>query len=43
MKLEGDWEDAAQRMLEKKRPPEGWPEHDGDDEGEQPSKPQDDG
>lgn len=43
LKLDGDLEDAAKRLLDKKRPPEGWPKHDGDDEGEQPSKSQDDG
>lgn len=44
LKLDGDWEDAAKRMLDKKRPPEGWPKHDDrDDEGDQPSKPQDEG
>ena len=26
LKIEGDWEEAVGRALEKKRPAEGWPE-----------------
>ncbi len=25
MKIDGDWKEAAKKALEKKRPPEGWP------------------
>jgi len=25
LKVEGEWEDAAKRAIEKKRPPGGWP------------------
>ena len=31
VKLDGDWEDAAKRMLDKKRPPEGWPKPENDE------------
>ncbi len=31
LKLDGDWEKAAKRMLEKQRPPEGWPSPEDDD------------
>ena len=34
LKLEGDWEDAAKRMLDKERPPEGWPDPKDDDSEE---------
>jgi hypothetical protein len=26
LKLEGDWEDAVKKALEKKRPKDGWPD-----------------
>jgi hypothetical protein len=26
LKLEGNWKDAVQKSLSKKKPPEGWPE-----------------
>ena len=38
LKLEGHWEDAAERMLEKKRPPEGWPDHHDEDTEPRPRK-----
>lgn len=34
LKLEGDWEDAMKKALEKKRPKEGWPKPDKPPEGE---------
>ena len=37
-----DWEEAIGKAVKKPKPAEGWPKHDGDDEGEKPSKPQDD-
>ena len=27
IKIEGDWEDAVKKALEKKRPEDGWPDH----------------
>ena len=30
LKLEGDWEDAAKRMLDKERPPKGSPDGEGE-------------
>lgn len=38
-----NWEEAISKAVKKPKPAEGWPKHDGDDEAEQPSKPQDDG
>lgn len=32
LKIEGDWEEAAKKAMQKKRPPEGWPNP--DDEGQ---------
>ena len=26
LKIEGDWEEAAKRLVRKQKPPEGWPE-----------------
>ena len=37
-----NWEEAVSKAIKKPKPAEGWPKHDADD-GEQPSKPQDDG
>jgi len=44
LKIEGDWEDATDKMLRKKRPSEGWPEKgDPDDrDDEKLKKPRDD-
>jgi len=36
-------EEAARKVVKKPKPAEGWPKHDGDDEGEQRLEPQDDG
>ena len=27
VKIEGDWEEAVEKALKKKRPKEGWPDH----------------
>ena len=32
LQIDGDWEEALKKALQKKRPPEGWPEE--DDEAE---------
>ena len=31
LKLDGDWEEATKCMLEKQRPPEGWPKPEDND------------
>ncbi len=38
LKLDGDWEEATKCMLEKQRPPNGWPNPEDDDSEDDPSK-----
>lgn len=35
LKIDGDWKDAIGKALDKEKPPEGWPDPDGDDEQDQ--------
>lgn len=38
LKLDGDWEEATKCMLEKQRPPGGWPDPEDDDSVDDASK-----
>ena len=40
VKIEGDWQDAVKKALEKERPREGWPEDDDDPHSDPSSKPE---